>query len=260
MTPEIIVLVLDLDRLDRLHAVRGRGLWRRHLAGQHGAASATKKERALLYGAIGPVWEANHVWLIFVVVMLFGAFPPAFAAICQALWLPLVLAVAGIVFRGVGFAFRSYSVGAEREQLGWEIVFAIGSTAAPFFLGMAVGALASGRLWSPTRGSSTATTPPAGFRRWRCSWAFSPWACALPDGRVSGARSPQPGDRSLTDLWRQRALATGIWMGILTVVGLLYVSTDAPFLWDGFRHRSGALVAGSVVAGLLVARVASEPL
>ncbi len=107
MTPEIIALVLVLIGLT-VYALFagadfGAGIWEVNTALQAG-----EKERALMYNAIGPVWEANHVWLIFVLVMMFGAFPPAFAAICQALWIPLLLALAGIVFRGVGFAFRSY--------------------------------------------------------------------------------------------------------------------------------------------------------
>ena len=119
----------------------GAGVWEVNTAMQ-----ASPKERKLLFSAIGPVWEANHVWLIFVLVAVFGAFPVAFAAICQALWLPLSLALVGIVFRGAGFALRTYSTGDERQQFAWEVVFAVGSTAAPFFLGACVGALASGKL------------------------------------------------------------------------------------------------------------------
>ena len=81
----------------------GAGVWEVNTALQPSA-----KERALLFAAIGPVWEANHVWLIFVLVALFGAFPVAFAALSRALWLPLGLALLGIVFRGVGFVLRSY--------------------------------------------------------------------------------------------------------------------------------------------------------
>lgn len=250
MTPDVLALLLILIGLTVYTlfagADFGAGIWQVNTA-----LSATKKERSLLYGAIGPVWEANHVWLIFVVVMLFGAFPAAFATICQALWLPLVLALAGIVFRGAGFAFRSYSVGAEREQFGWEVVFAVGSTAAPFFLGMAVGALASGRLVVTEAGEfdgNYATgwvSPLALFMGF-----FTVGMCAFLTAVFLVREAHQQGDAQLTDLWRSRALATGIWMGILTGVGLLYVSTDAPLLWDGFQRRSGALVAGSVVAGL----------
>src|SRR4029077_11343944 len=105
----------------------GAGVWEFNTALQ-----ASERERALIYRAIGPVWEANHVWLIFVTVVMFSAFPTAFAALSRALWLPLLLALAGIVFRGASYAFRSHAVSAARQQAAWGAVFALASTAAPF--------------------------------------------------------------------------------------------------------------------------------
>src|SRR3989344_5223894 len=80
---------------------------------------SSEKEKNHLYRAIGPVWEANHVWLIFILVILFSAFPRAFASVCRTLWLPLLLALVGIIFRGVGFAFRSYAAGMVKQQAIW---------------------------------------------------------------------------------------------------------------------------------------------
>ncbi len=145
VAPESILLVVVFAALT-IYALLGgadfgAGVWEVNTALQ-----ASPKERKLLYSAIGPVWEANHVWLIFVLVATFGAFPTAFAAICQALWLPLLLALAGIVFRGAGYALRSYSTDSRRQEFTWGVVFAAGSTAAPFFLGASIGALASGKL------------------------------------------------------------------------------------------------------------------
>lgn len=251
MTPEIVALALIVTGLT-VYALFagadfGAGIWEVNTA-----LLATPKERALLFGAIGPVWEANHVWLIFVLVMLFGAFPPAFAAVCQALWVPLALALAGIVFRGVGFAFRSYSAGAARQQFAWEILFAVGSAAAPFFLGASIGAIASGALDVAPDGSFDGNyltgwiSPLALFMGF-----FVVGTCAFLAAVYLAREASAQGDPELVLVWRQRALATGIWMGVLALAGVVYVALDAPLLWEGFRQRSWPLVAGSVVAGFV---------
>ena len=102
------------------------------------------KQRTLVSNAIGPIWEANHVWLIVVVVMLFVCFPPAFAAFGTILHIPLTLMLIGIVLRGSAFVFRSYSLGPQSEQRQWGRVFAASSLITPIVLGMCVGAIVSG--------------------------------------------------------------------------------------------------------------------
>ena len=104
---------------------------------------SSELERNMIYHAIGPVWETNHVWLIFVMVLLFGAFPPAFAAINQAIFVPLLLALVGIVFRGAAYAFRSQAKSDTAKSQAWVFVFAFASVLAPLFLGAGVGAIAS---------------------------------------------------------------------------------------------------------------------
>jgi cytochrome d ubiquinol oxidase subunit II len=99
------------------------------------------RQRELIEHAIGPVWEANHVWLILVVVIVFTAFPPAFAAISIALHVPLTIFLVGIVLRGSSFAFRSFAPDAR-----FGLVFSIASLLAPVLLGAVVGATASGRI------------------------------------------------------------------------------------------------------------------
>ncbi len=251
MAPENILLVILFLGLTAYALLAGAdfgaGLWEVNTALQN-----TPQERKLLFSAIGPVWEANHVWLIFILVALFGAFPTAFAAVCQALWLPLVLALTGIVFRGVGFAFRSYSVGQIRLQFLWEIVFALGSTAAPFFLGACVGALASGQLKVLSDGDfdgnfvSGWLSPMALFTGFfvvgMCSFLSAVY--------LAREASTQP-DRELLLRWRARGMASGMWMGVLALAGLAYVATDAPLLWEGFRARSWPLVAVSLAGGFL---------
>lgn len=103
-------------------------------------------QREALARVLAPIWEANHVWLIFVIVVLFTAFPRAFAAISIALFVPLTLALIGIVLRGSAFAFRAYSLGSERERVRWGHTFAWSSAAAPLFLGMSLAAISSGDI------------------------------------------------------------------------------------------------------------------
>jgi len=103
-------------------------------------------QRELISRSIAPIWEANHVWLIVVVVMLFTAFPAAFSTIAISLHVPLTIMLVGIVARGSAFVFRSYGASTERGRHRWGTVFAVASTITPIFLGICVGALASGHV------------------------------------------------------------------------------------------------------------------
>lgn len=104
------------------------------------------RQRAAIKDAIAPIWEANHVWLIFVIVVLFSAFPRAFAVIGTALHVPIGLALIGIVLRGSAFAFHAYGIQSEGSRRRWSRVFAIASVATPVFFGMIVGAVSGGQL------------------------------------------------------------------------------------------------------------------
>src|SRR5690606_5420193 len=117
----------------------GVGVWE-----FNSALQVKPKERQLMVNAMGPVWEVNHVWLIFVLVLMNTAFPTAAAALAQALWIPLLLALVGIVFRGASFVFRTYLSETTRGQEFWTAIFAMASTATPFFLGISIGAIAGG--------------------------------------------------------------------------------------------------------------------
>ena len=123
------------------------------------------RQRALVAEAIGPIWEANHVWLIIVVVLLFTCFPAAFARLAVTLHIPLSLMLIGIVLRGSAFTFRSH-YGAGHGEAGdagagtterWGRVFAIASAGTPVLLGLCVGALAAGALPVPGRAGFYAT-------------------------------------------------------------------------------------------------------
>src|SRR2546423_971239 len=104
------------------------------------------EQRALIAHAIGPIWEANHVWLILVVVILFTAFPAAFATITTALHIPLTLLLIGIVLRGSAFTFRTYDSQRDSVQRRWSRTFSIASIITPVLLGVIVGALSSGTI------------------------------------------------------------------------------------------------------------------
>ena len=119
----------------------GGGVWDLLASGPRAAA-----QRRAIAAAIGPVWEANHVWLILVVVILFTGFPPAFAAISVALHVPLTLFLIGVVLRGSAFAFRSLDMSGHRGQQRYGLVFSMASTIAPVLLGTIVGALVSGNI------------------------------------------------------------------------------------------------------------------
>jgi cytochrome d ubiquinol oxidase subunit II len=105
-----------------------------------------ESHRRLVDKAIGPIWETNHVWLIFVVVLMFSVFPIAFSRISIALHVPITLALVGIVLRGAGFIFRSYGLLPPAKQARWGRVFGGASAVTPVFLGLTLGALSTGRL------------------------------------------------------------------------------------------------------------------
>jgi cytochrome d ubiquinol oxidase subunit II len=99
------------------------------------------QQREAISSAITPVWETNHVWLILVIVLLFSAFPPAFAAISTALYIPLFIVMLGIICRGASFTFRSFDIGKPHVQRYWGLLFSAASVVTPIFLGIIVGDL-----------------------------------------------------------------------------------------------------------------------
>lgn len=119
----------------------GGGVWDLSSRGPRAA-----DQRRLIASAIGPVWEANHIWVIVAVVVLFTAFPRAFAVVSTALFVPVTLLLAGIVLRGAGFAFHSYRLHERAEPGRWGAVFAAASLLCPLLLGVTVGAMSSGKI------------------------------------------------------------------------------------------------------------------
>jgi cytochrome d ubiquinol oxidase subunit II len=100
-------------------------------------------QRDLIARAIQPVWEANHIWLILLVVLMFSGFPAAFSEISLGLGVPIFLIMLGIILRGSSYVFRAYFTGSVRTQLYWGKVFSISSSSTPQFLGIVIGAISS---------------------------------------------------------------------------------------------------------------------
>jgi cytochrome d ubiquinol oxidase subunit II len=105
-----------------------------------------KDLRTLIARAIGPIWEAHHVWLILVIVLTFVCLPKAFAAIMTALHIPLTILLIGVVLRGSAFVFRAYDDPTDEVQRRWSLIFAVASVVSPWALGVTLGAVASGTI------------------------------------------------------------------------------------------------------------------
>jgi cytochrome d ubiquinol oxidase subunit II len=223
----------------------GGGVWDLFAFGPRGEA-----QRALISEAIAPVWEANHVWLIFVLTGLLAAFPSVFADLSVALYLPFSLVLLGIVFRGAAFAFRAFGGPESRWLRAWTRVFGVASLISPFLLGAAAASIASGRIRiveGAVRGSvlSTWTGPLSLF-----AGLFAVSICAYLAAVYLVVEAVMRGDTELERDFRTRATWAGIVTGALAVAGLGIVVIEAPLLWDGMTARGLPFVALSAVAGV----------
>ena len=208
------------------------------------------RERALIAAAIGPVWEANHVWLIFVVTALFAAFPAAFAALGVALYLPFGIAIAGIVMRGAAFAFRAYGEPNTGWQRVWTRVFGIASLVTPVVLGMCAAAIASGRI---RMDGDVVRADLVGAWTGPLSWVAGLLALAMSAYLAATyltVEAVQRDDIELEQRFRRRALGAGLAAGALAGIGLLAVRSDAPILWKGMLQDGWPFVALSAIGGL----------
>ncbi len=200
-----------------------------------------RKQRRLVAEALAPVWEANHVWLILVVVLLFVCFPTGFAAITTALHVPLTLMLIGVVLRGAAFVFRSYDPKNPDETQGpWRLVFAVASTVTPVMLGVSLAAVATDALpLDPVTGLVqtdfvSAWLAPFPFVVGLLTLTLSAWLAAV--YLAAEARDPE-----LKEDFRKR----GLWSaGLLFVVawGTLFLGMDAaPRLTAGLLEGPFAL-------------------
>jgi cytochrome d ubiquinol oxidase subunit II len=203
--------------------------------------------RMLVDHSIGPVWEANHVWLIYILVFWWTAFPRAFAAATTTLFIPLMLALAGIVLRGASFAFRKYAATFSQARL-FGAIFAGASVITPFFLGAVVGAIASGRV------------PARGYGDRIGSWlnptsliggCLAVTTCVLLAGVFLTADAARVGLPGLAERLRVRTLAVGILSGLIVFAGLYPVLHDAPTLSQGLLGAALPLLVVAALAGAI---------
>ena len=211
-----------------------------------GGAERGERPREVIDHSIGPVWEANHVWLIFIFVILWTGFPEAYASITLTLFVPLTLAAFGIVLRGSSFAFRK-TVFRTRDRRNFGAAFATSSVLVPYCLGAVAGAVASGRV-------------PAG------GVAGDPWTSWINPTSILGGvlavvvvaylaavylvrDARRLGDPAMAEYFRRRAVAAAIVAGIVAFVGIFVLRADARYLFDGLASRALPLVVLSAICG-----------
>ncbi len=230
----------------------GAGLWTLLAVGDSASARRMRDEAR---HAMGPVWEANHVWLIFVLVIAWTAYPVAYGSITSTLAAPLLIAAIGIIFRGAAYALR----GALDESRFAEYLFALSSVLTPFALGTAMGAIAIGRVpvGNALGNPVTSWLNPACVLIGALAVVFSGYLAAVylaadslrqskATGEVAGAAAGG-GDGTLASAFRRRALAAGLVCGALALAGLLVMRRSGLNLTHGVAL---GLVCVSAVAGL----------
>jgi cytochrome d ubiquinol oxidase subunit II len=220
----------------------GGGMW--SLLAGNGARG--KRPRELIDWVMGPVWEANHVWLIFVLVVLWTGFSSAFAAIFSTLFIPLSLAALGIVLRGSGFAFHATARRARGRAFA-QTLFGASSFLTPFFMGTVVGAVAGGRV-PPGNAEGDAVT----------SWlnplslvigALFVATCAYLAAVFLVRDARRAGAADLEGYFVNRALVSALVTGALAAVGLVALHNDAETIFDGLTSDGLPLVLLSLVCG-----------
>jgi cytochrome d ubiquinol oxidase subunit II len=202
--------------------------------------------RALIDHSIGPVWEANHVWLIYVLVFWWTGFPRSFAAVTTTLYVPLACALLGIVLRGASFAFRKFAETLQQAQV-FGVVFATSSVVTPFFLGTVAGSIASGRV------------PAGGHGDPWSSWLnvtsviggiVAVGTCAFLAGVFLTADAERSGQPQLAEQLRIRTLVMGMITGAAVLIAPIPLHHDAHTLANGLQGKASWLVVVSAVAGL----------
>lgn len=211
----------------------GGGVWDLFARGMR-----AKEQRHLIAEAIGPVWEANHVWLILVVVILFTAFPTAFSTIATALHIPITLSLIGIVLRGSAFTFRTYDSERDDVQQRWSRIFSIASIITPVLLGLTLGAIASGTI--KVEGGVVVN----GFwSSWLAPFPFAVGFFALSLFAFLAAvyLTLEAKDEKLQEDFRLRALVSGLSVGFFALLVFLLSGTGAPSVRAGLTASPWAL-------------------
>jgi len=207
--------------------------------------------RGMVQRSMSPVWEANHVWLIFVLVVVWTAFPVAFGSLFSTLSIPLFLAAIGIIFRGTAFALRGQAATIREARL-LGAVFALSSVIVPFFLGAAIGGVASGRVPVGNEAGDPVDS-------WLNPTGVLIGALAVLTGAYLAAvflagDSAQADQPQLARAFRARALGAGVVTGVVAIAGLFVLRSDARALFDGLTSGGGlvmVLLSGAAGAATL---------
>jgi cytochrome bd ubiquinol oxidase subunit II len=206
-----------------------------------------ERARALVDWAIGPVWEANHVWLIFVLVVLWTAFSVAFESIMSTLFIPLSLAALGIVLRGSGFAFHKLARQLRYRRLT-ERIFGLFSLLTPFFMGTVIGAIASGRVPVGNAEGDAVTSWLNGVSLLTGGLFVATGVYLSAVFLISDAR--RAGDPELERYFATRALVAALVTGAIALAGIFVYRADARYIYDGLTSEGLPLVIASGVFGL----------
>ncbi|MEU9419973.1 cytochrome d ubiquinol oxidase subunit II [Streptomyces sp. NPDC051000] len=212
-----------------------------------GGAERGKRPRWLIDHAMAPVWEVNNVWLIFAFILMWTGFPVFFQTVFTALWLPLALAAIGMVLRGAGFALRKPTRGLAGRRI-YGAMFAVSSLLTPFFLGTAIGSVASGRVAPGT---------PATAHAWANTTSIMAGLVAVAATAFLGAvfltvdarRFDAP---DLMGYFRLRAWIAGGALLVVGVLGLTVTDPHASYVHHGLTHGAGLVLLLVAVAALAV--------
>lgn len=220
----------------------GCGLWDLTAGGPEGGG----RIRAQIDRSIGPVWEANHVWLIFVLVFLWSGFPRAFAAIMTTMAVPFGLVGLGVIFRGGAFVFRKSSATAAQARLHG-IVFAVASIMTPFFLGTIAGGVAGGRV--PLDGGDP-------LRSWTgplslVGGGLAVLTCSFLAATLLASDAEKAGDGDLAAAFGRRAMLSGVAAGAVALGAAVTIESAAPTLAGGLTGRAAPVIAASGIGGFV---------
>jgi cytochrome d ubiquinol oxidase subunit II len=212
-----------------------------------GGTDRGEQPREVIDHAIGPVWEANHVWLIFTFVVLWTAFPEAYESITSTMFVPLSIAAFGIILRGSSFAFR-HALLRTRDRRAAGAIFACSSVLVPFCMGAVAGGIASGRV--PAGGEAgdpvdswLNPTSILGGVMAICVTAFLSATYLVWDAtRLS--------DDTMVEYFRRRAVGAAVVAGVASIVGIFVLNSDAQYLFDGLKSRGLVFVILSAACGV----------
>jgi cytochrome d ubiquinol oxidase subunit II len=228
-----------------------------------GGPERGEQPRALIQRSLTPVWEANHVWLIFVLVVLWTAFPPAFSAIFSTLYVPLALAALGIVMRGAGFAFRKTIEGLQGRRAAGA-AFALSSVLTPFFMGTVVGAIAAGNVPADGNGDAVSSwLDPLPLLIGGMFVATSAYLAAVflvGDARreKAAAGTGKPGEVAagggeapdMETYFERRAVAAALAAGAFAIAGIVALDSEAGYVSDRLTDEALPLVILSALCGI----------